>query len=324
MTELDTAKKIVNYISEHNLSEKYYVFPFKNKEIANKEMYEQFLSNYASCDLLLEHLRQEYHTISACMHLREKHLPALLKMTGYFIDVKESANSYFCGRERELFKMAVAMNKKIKNNILLIGEPGTGKTMLVEAFASTNCLHNIFVVECAKLIGTTEYRGAFEQKTTDLIEYAQNNCLILFFDEIHALINLGKSTGGMSITDILKPYLLDNQLIFIGATTTKEAHFFEEDEAFKRRFSIIKIKEPSDEELINIKKSLEKNLFSDILLSDKDMTMVLRRLREELPSMYFPDKLVDFMDYLYSYKSVQTSDACVEEVLEEFINDQDI
>lgn len=324
MIELVTAKKIVNYIAEHNISEKYYVFPFENETAADTELYEELLSNNNSLDSLLENLRKEHHIIGTRMRLREEHLPALLKMTGYFIDIEKSDCSYFCGRERELFKMTVAVNKSIKNNILLIGNPGTGKTKLVEAFASTNRLHNVFVIECAKLIGTTEYRGAFEQRTTDFIEYAKRNGLIIFFDEMHSLINLGKSTGGMSITDILKPYLLDSELVFIGATTTKEARFFAEDEAFKRRFSMIKVEEPSDEELIRIKKSLEDNLFLEVVIDDDSAIRILHHLREELPSMFFPDKLIDFMDYLYSYKSIKTSDICVEEVLDEYIKDQNI
>lgn len=324
MIELVTAKKIVNYIAEHNISPKYYVFPFENEAVANIELFEELLSNYNSVDSLLENLRKEHRIIGTHMRLHEEHQPALLKMTGYFIDIERSNCSFFCGRDRELFKMTVAVNKKIKNNILLIGNPGTGKTKLVEAFASTNRLHNVFVVECAKLIGTTEYRGAFEQRTTDLMDYAKRNGLIIFFDEIHSLINLGKSTGGMSITDILKSYLLDSELIFIGATTTREAHFFSEDEAFKRRFSMIKVEEPSDEELIRIMKSLEDNLFSEVIIDANDAMKVIHHLREKLPSMFFPDKLIDFMDYLYSYKSIKTSDIDVEEVLCEFINDQNM
>ena len=324
MIDLTTAKKILNYIAEHNLSKKYYVFPLDNESVGETKLYEELLSKYNSADLILEKLREEHRTMGTCMLLREEYVPALLKMTGYFIDVEKSEHSYFCGRDRELFKMSVAVNKKIKNNILLIGDPGTGKTKLVEAFALANHLHNIFVVECAKLIGSTEYRGAFEQRTTELIEYAKKNALIIFFDEIHALVNLGKSTGGMSITDILKPYLLDNELIFIGATTTKESHFFAEDEAFKRRFSVVKVLEPANDELVRIKKSLEKNLFSEVILDDDHTLRVLNRLREDLPSMFFPDKLIDFMDHLYSYKSIKASKICLEEVLDEFINDHNI
>lgn len=322
MIEMKKAKEIMNYIAKRGLCQSYTVFPFQNEQEAEEAVVNDLLVEYASCDLLVEDLRRQHRIIGTHLSLKKEKMPALLKMSGYLIDAETKRNSFFCGRENELLKMNVAMNKKIKNNIMLVGDPGTGKTRLVEEFAVRYGLHNVFVVECAKLIGSTEYRGAFEQRTTDLLKYAKSCGLIIFFDEIHTLINLGKSTGGMSITDILKPYLLDEELVFIGATTRKEVRYFAEDEAFKRRFSIIRMDEPSTVELIGIKHALEENVFGEPLLNDCDTKMVITQLSTMLPTMFFPDKLIDFLDYLYSYKKILKRDVVLQDVLNEFIEDQ--
>lgn len=123
-------------------------------------------------------------------------LPALLKNVGYMIDVEQFDGNYFCGRDEELLKMKVIFNKKIKNNILIVGNPGVGKTKIVEAYAAKYNIRNIYVVECAKLVGGCEFRGSFEQKVVDVLDYAKKYNLILFFDEMHSLINLGNSMGG--------------------------------------------------------------------------------------------------------------------------------
>lgn len=321
MTDLKKAKEIINYISEHGLCETYDAFPFTQENTADAEDFEALLAEYPSCDKLAETLRQHYRVIGTHLRVKKEKTPALLKTTGYIVDADKKSNSFFCGRENELLKMNIAINKKIKNNIMLVGNPGTGKTRLVEEFAVKNGIHNVFVVECAKLIGSTEYRGAFEQRTTDLLRYAKSCGLIIFFDEIHTLINLGKSTGGMSITDILKPYLTDEEMVFMGATTLKEYLYFAEDEAFKRRFSVIRIDEPADDELVLIKASLERNVFGEQLLSDSDTVNAVNQLRKALPTMYFPDKLIDFLDYLYSYRSISQSDVNYSDVLAEFIAD---
>ena len=321
MIEIKKIKEIINYIAYHNLSEKYKVFPFQNENTADYSVVNELLSEHTSYDLLIESLRKQYKTINNHICLKPENTPALLKMSGYIIDAEKRSNSFFYGRANELLKMKVAINKKIKNNIMLVGHPGTGKTRLVEEFAIRNELHNIFVVECAKLIGSTEYRGAFEQRTTDLLKYAKSCGFIVFFDEIHTLINLGKSTGGMSITDILKPYLLDEDLIFIGATTYREYLYFSEDEAFKRRFSIIRINEPSTDELVKIKYTLEENIFKDHLLNDIESEMVIKQLAETLPTAYFPDKLIDFLDYLYAYKKITQQNPDINILLNDFIED---
>jgi len=221
--------------------------------------------------------------------------------------------------------MSIVRNKCIKNNILIIGHPGTGKTTLVEAYAIYNNLNNIFVVECAKLIQNTELRGSFEEKIVELIKFAKKMQLELFFDEIHTLIDLGKSLGGISITDILKPYLLDSNIHFIGATTKAEVMLLMGDSAFKRRFSIVSLGEPSIEELIAIKNNFERNIIKNKIFSDELTVRVIEDLNKKLQNNYFPDKLVDFMDYVFAYHITMNINLCDElclELLEEYINDQ--
>lgn len=321
MIEIKQAKEIINYFARHNISDAYNVFEFQNEKVSNEDLLGKLLNQYPTSDALIKDLCKQYRQM--CTHVipKKDKMPALLKQSGYIINAQNSANSFFYGRKQELLKMDICSNKKIKKNILLVGKPGTGKTTLVEEFAIRKQLHNIYVVECAKLIGSTEYRGSFEQRIVDLLKYAKEFGLIVFFDEIHTLINLGKSTGGMSITDILKPYLLDKEMMFIGATTFKEFQIFTEDEAFKRRFSIIKVKEPVDEELIEIKKSIEATVFFDKILTDEETLFVISELRKKLPMMFFPDKLIDFLDFMYSYKTVADSNITLIAVLNEFIND---
>ena len=180
---------------------------------------------------------------------------------------------------------------------MLVGNPGVGKTRLVEEYAIRNNLRNIFVVECAKLVGNCEYRGSFEQKVVDLLDYVKENNLILFFDEIHTLIDLGKSTGGISITDILKPYLLNSDLIFIGATTLKEMAYFVKDEAFKRRFTVIKLEEPSDEILKRITTNFETAVLHKMIVNDADVSTIIENLAEKLPKLSFPESLKKMSEY---------------------------
>ena len=219
MIDMTKAKQIINYIAPRSLCETYDVFPFCDVDEVTTDTFDAMQAQYPSCDALVEDLRQQHRMIGTHLKVKADKTTALLRNTGYMVDVENESISFFCGRKKELMKINIALNKKIKNNVLLVGNPGTGKTKLVEAFAKKNQIHNVFVVECAKLVGSTEYRGAFEQRTVDLLNYVKRYGMIVFFDEIHTLINLGKSTGGMSITDILKPYLLYEAVVFIGATT---------------------------------------------------------------------------------------------------------
>lgn len=270
----------------------------------------------------LENIINNMNTKERSIKIDKINLPIKLKKIGHIIKLSDNA-SFFSGRDKELRKMLVIQNKKIKNNVLLVGNPGVGKTSLVEAFAFKFNLNNIFAIDCAKLIADTEYRGSFESKVTELLNYAKELNLILFFDEIHALINLGKTTGGISITDILKPYLLDSSLRFIGATTTQEVKALFFDEAFKRRFTTIFLDEPSADELITIKHNFESSYLKECLLNDKETLYVIETLSKKLKSEYFPDKFIDFMDYYYACRKVEPyCNKSYKLLLEEYLYDK--
>lgn len=206
-----------------------------------------------------------------------------------------------------------------------MGNPGVGKTSLVYAFSHKYNVQNILVIESAKLVSDTEYRGSFEARVVELLKFAQEMNFSLFFDEIHALVDLGKSTGGISLTDILKPYLLDSSLSFFGATTIKELPQLMHDEAFKRRFSVINVIEPDLLALVKMKNSFEKRFCYNTSLSEADTMQIIQMLDEMLPSHFFPDKLIDFLDYYYAFQSVHFNADCrYEDLLKEYINDQEL
>ncbi len=314
-------KALLNAIYDSGKNQKYCIIKFSEIESSDFTSIEKIEEKFGNVDKYLEWVKTELPDVGTHIYIRPDNLPALIKKVGYIFDFKNQ-KSFFTGRESELVKMNVVLNKKIKNNILLVGNPGVGKTCLVEEFAVKNNLHNILFVECAKLIGNSEYRGSFEQKVVDLLDYANKNNLILFFDEIHSLVDLGKSTGGISITDILKPYLLDSKLIFIGATTEKEVKYLTADEAFKRRFSVIKVGEPDSETLYKIKSNFEQKVLHKTIVENSEIDFVITELQEKLPEQFFPDKLVDFLDYRNSFYEITHKKIKIQTSLKDYIHDQ--
>lgn len=325
-----TLKEILNFIDKNNLSKKFSIIRFEDTDYdLSQDEFQSYKNIYLQdVDAFIEKLKKERKDLAPNIYIKDKKdntLPKLLMSIGYLINPlqEEICDDLFEGREKELMKMEVIFNKKIKNNLLIIGNPGVGKTSLVRAYVKCKNLKNVFVIECAKLIGNSEYRGSFEQKVVDLIDYAFKNNIILFFDELHSLIGLGNSVGGMSITDILKPYLINTNTIFIGATTHKEVNILMADEAFKRRFSILKINELDNQQLLKIKNrfDLKVNCRNQIKITDEDTIVIINKLESELKSLYFPDKLLDFLDFFYSYTSINSDFSNPLDLLEEYIYD---
>ncbi|AMK74589.1 MULTISPECIES: AAA family ATPase [Bacillus] len=322
--------KILDHIDKNNLSKKYDIIVSKNPDdyhelsMSTKKISQFYEKSKGNIDIFLELLKLDDNQFSSMIYLKKKkqinEIPKLLRDVGYIIVPQENdfINRIYVPRRQLEKKMKIVLSKKIKNNILLVGEPGTGKTTLVEYYARNHKSQKILCIEVAKMIGGSQYRGEFEQKVVDILNYAVKEDLIIFFDELHSLIDLGHSTGGMSATNILKPYLSGQKLKFIGATTIKEANILLEDEAFKRRFSIIKVPEFELSQLLKLKGKFLGD-FNIPSISNKDFQMILDNLKNQLPNQHFPDKLIDFLDYYSATTRVLHTEVSIENTLKDYI-----
>lgn len=218
-------------------------------------------------------------------------------------------------RDNELVLLEIFLSMKNKNNVLITGKPGVGKTALVEALAKkiesgdvkTDLLgKQILSVDVARLLGNTKYRGEFEEKLTRLLDISVKREYILFIDEAHIVMGAGASEGGISASNILKPYLLKDNLKFICATTEEEYLSIVKDKAFNRRFNAIYLREFSENQMQIIGEILctpyEK--FHNVLFQKKDIVYIVNYLSSEKYSeKFFPDKFIEFVDFIGSYYS---------------------
>lgn len=239
------------------------------------------------------------------------------KQYEYGTNINETVNNKqyepIIGRNKEINEIIEILLRKNKNNPLLIGEPGIGKTALVEALAYKinkkevpKELQNkkIISVNISKLISGTRYRGEFEEKFHKMIEhFEQNSNLIIFFDEIHTIVGAGGAEGAIDAANILKPYIARNKLKIIGATTTKEYYkSIYNDGALNRRFQTVMIKEPSEKEtidiLLNTKKYYEK--FHNVHITNKQLELIVSLSTKYIKDRYNPDKSLDMLDKICS------------------------
>jgi ATP-dependent Clp protease ATP-binding subunit ClpC len=213
------------------------------------------------------------------------------------------------GKDSETSRMCEVLGRKIKNNPLLLGEPGVGKTAIVEGLAQRIVKgkvpafladKEIWAVDLASMIAGTKYRGQFEQRLkTLLLECQENPKIVLFIDETHTLIGAGSAEGTMDAANILKPALARGEVKFIGATTYSEyKKSIEKDMALSRRFEPIPVSEPTAEEsyqiLQGIKPSYES--FHSVKYSASVLKHITSLCETYLPSKNFPDKAIDVLD----------------------------
>ena len=221
------------------------------------------------------------------------------------------------GRDKELNLIIETLIRKNKNNPLLVGDAGVGKTAIVEELVRRinlkevpKSLQNkrIIMLEMGSLVAGTKYRGEFEEKLTKVIRELENNPnIILFIDEIHTMVNAGGAEGAINASDILKPYLARGKVKIIGATTTHEYNkFILKDKALNRRFELIKICEPSileTEEILNkIKPSFEKHY--NIKITQKNISDIVQLTNRYISDRRNPDKSIDILDSVCAMKKV--------------------
>lgn len=212
----------------------------------------------------------------------------------------------FIGRRKEMQEIVWTLSRKTKNNPLLIGEAGVGKTAVVEALAvrvaqgKSLTGKRIIELDMATITAGTKYRGEFEERLTHIVEEASVHPeVIVFIDEIHNLVGAGRAEGSMDAANILKPALARGQLVCIGATTIGEyRRYIEKDPALARRFQLVKINEPSPEEALEILQGLKESYegHHKIEINDEALKAAVELSVRFLTDRQLPDKALDLLD----------------------------
>ena len=225
---------------------------------------------------------------------------------------KEEPIHYYIPRKDYINQVIYILSKRQKNNPLLIGQAGVGKTALV--IALTKIIDkDIYELDLGSLIAGTKYRGEMEEKLNDAIKYVINKDAILFIDEVHNIVGAGSNDGSLDVANIIKPYLSKGKLKLIAATTLDEYYkYIEKDKALTRRFQTIFIDEPSKEETLNILKGIKQNYidFYNVDISDDLLEYIVNICDNYILNKTFPDKAIDILDeslsrYVHNMKNLK-------------------
>jgi len=240
---------------------------------------------------------------------------------------KENKLDPVIGRDREIERLVSILNRRTKNNPVLIGEAGVGKTAIVEGLAQRiikglvpDSLANkrILTLDLALVVAGSKYRGEFEERIKQVLgEIKKAGNIILFIDELHSVVGAGSAEGAMDAANILKPALARGELHCIGATTIDEYRKrIEKDAALERRFQSVMIEEPTIEETIRILRGLKKNYekHHGLKITDNSIEAAARLSNRYITDRFLPDKAVDLLDEAASYKRIQVSGTALDTV----------
>ncbi len=215
---------------------------------------------------------------------------------------KEGKNNPFIGRKDYLERMDRILSKKQKNNCMLIGLAGVGKSGLVEGLANLYLTEKptitIYRLDLGSVLAGTRYRGDLEERLMDVLDDIKNQNCILFIDEIHNILSTGYAENSMDIANILKPYLARSNIKCIGATTIEEYYkYIDKDKALARRFQNIYVTEPKQEECYTILQGIKKDYenFHNVKYTDEVIYYIIKA-SSYISNRYFPDKAIDLLD----------------------------
>lgn len=231
---------------------------------------------------------------------------------------KEERLDPVIGREKEISRLISILNRRTKNNPVLIGEPGVGKTAIVEGLAQRIAHDNVpemlqnkkvLILDLPGVVAGTKYRGEFEERLMKIVEEAKNNKdVILFIDEIHNLVGAGAAEGAIDAANILKPALSRGEIQVVGATTLDEYRkYIEKDAALERRFQPILVPETTDEEtkqiLVGIRPKFED--YHRVKISDSALFAAVKLANRYISDRFLPDKAIDLIDEAASLQKIK-------------------
>jgi ATP-dependent Clp protease ATP-binding subunit ClpB len=225
-------------------------------------------------------------------------------------EVKKNKIDPVIGRDDEIRKIITILERKTKNNVILLGEPGVGKTAILEGLAQRIVGNDvpqslkgkeIFELDMGSLLAGAKYQGEFEERLKAVLNKIKesNHHIIMFIDEIHLIVGAGRSAGAMDASNMLKPMLARGDIDCIGATTLKEyQEYIEKDRALERRFQPVMVLEPSKEDTLSILRGLKDRFESHhgVHITDNALVASVNYSVRYIPNRFLPDKAIDLID----------------------------
>ena len=238
--------------------------------------------------------------------------PEVLKRFGRDVNeaVREGKLDPVIGRDDEIRKVIQVLSRKTKNNVVLLGEPGVGKTAIVEGLAERIVKNDVpaslqsktvYELDMGALLAGAKYRGEFEERLKAVLNKIKesNGKIILFIDEIHLIVGAGKADGAMDASNMLKPMLARGEIMCIGATTLNEyREYIEKDRALERRFQPVMVAEPTVEDTISILRGLKERFesFHGVRITDGALVSAATLSNRYITNRFLPDKAIDLLD----------------------------
>ncbi len=230
---------------------------------------------------------------------------------------RENKSDPVVGRDKEIHRVIQILSRRTKNNPVLTGEPGVGKTAIVEGLAQYIAAgkvpqdllkKRVLSLDLAAIVAGTKYRGEFEERMKKMLkELNDNKDIILFIDELHSIIGAGGNEGTMDASNIMKPALSRGEIQIIGATTTKEyTKHIEKDLALERRFQVVKVEEPSEKESEQILEGIKERYenYHRVIYDEDVIPVIVKLSKRYIPEKVLPDKAIDILDEAGAAKKI--------------------